>query len=81
MKWIIADKRELSLEEMETTHIRNSIAKIRRSIRLTENGTVKGWRASWLRPLLDELKRRGIKDQRDLNPARITNRFRNLDID
>lgn len=81
--WITADNRELRLEDMETTHIRNAIARIRRSIRHDGRGgtnVVKGWRLRFLKPLVAELERRGAKDDKNLNPARLTNRFRNLDL-
>jgi len=78
--WTCADKRELFVDEMETSHIRNSIAKIRRSTRTDANGNLKGWRLSYLKPLVDELERRGAKDNASLNPAKLSNRFRNLDL-
>lgn len=80
MLWITADKREMRLVDMETTHIRNSIAKIRRSIRVDAGGRLRGWRVQFLKPLVAELERRGSKDNGDLLPARISNRFRNLDL-
>lgn len=81
MIWLTADKRALTLQEMETSHIRNSIAKIRRSIRTNKAGRLVGWRVDFLKPLVEELERRGRKDNSDLTPARISNRFRNLDLD
>lgn len=81
MIWITADKRAIPITEMETTHIQNSIAKIRRSIRIDANGKPKGWRLNLLKPLRDELKRRGSNPDVGLNPSKLTNRFHNLDID
>lgn len=80
MLWLCVDKRELRLQDMETSHIRNSIAGSWRSIR-TKDGITRGWRAKFLKPLLAEIARRGSKDNADLNPSRISNRFRNLDLD
>ncbi len=79
--WRTADKRFLPLCEMETPHIRNSIARIRRSMRLARDGSTIGWRLAFLKPLLEELERRSLKDNPSLNPARLSNRFRNLDFD
>lgn len=79
--WLCQDQRLLTLQQMETTHIQNSIAKIRRSIRQGADGTMKGWRLRFLKPLKDELIRRGSKPEVGLNPSKLTNRFRNLDID
>lgn len=87
MRWVTNDNRKLTLQQLETTHIRNSIARIRRSMKSLGKDPVdgkerfSGWRIEWLRPLLDELKRRELADRPDLNPARLTNRFRNLDLD
>jgi hypothetical protein len=81
MKWKTIDGREMELAEMETSHLRNSIARIRRSIRFSGTDKVIGWRVSFLKPMVEELERRGSKDNPSLNPARITNRFRNLDLD
>lgn len=75
--WITADKRVLRLSDMETSHIRNSIAKIRRSFH--KHGLA-GWRLQFLKPLIQELERRGLADNKSLNPAQLSNRFRNLDI-
>lgn len=80
MKWRCFDGRELTLQEMETTHLRNSIAKIRRSIRINKQGKAVGWRLDLLKHLVAELERRGRKDNPDLKPSRISNRFRNLDL-
>ncbi len=79
MKWITADKRIIDLKDMEVSHIRNAIAKIRRSIVITNDG-YKGWRVMFLKPLIEELNRRDLKDNKSLNPARLSNRFRNLDL-
>ncbi len=81
MKWRTVDFRLISLQEMETSHLRNSIARIRRSI--TKNaatGKLSGWRLQFLKPLVEELESRGSKDDKSLNPARLSNRFRNLDL-
>lgn len=78
--WTTADGRTIKIEDMETTHLRNAIARIRRSVRTDERGNIKGWRLHCLRQLTDEIKRRGLKDDTSLNPARLTNRFRNLDL-
>ena len=80
MKWRTQDGRELTLQEMETSHLRNSIAKIRRSIRINKQGKAVGWRLDLLKHLVVELERRGRKDNGDLKPSRISNRFRNLDL-
>jgi hypothetical protein len=81
MKWRCNDGRELTLQEMETTHLRNSIAKIRRSIRVHKvTGAIAGWRLQFLKPMVAEIERRGRKDNTDLKPSRISNRFRNLDL-
>ncbi len=79
--WRTADKRLLPLSEMETPHIRNSIARIRRSMRIARDGSPIGWRLAFLKPLIEELARRDLKDTPSLNPARLSNRFRNLDFD
>lgn len=71
--WLTADGRRIPFTEMETSHLRNSIARIRRS--------KMKWRPAALPLLIAELERRGAKDNNDLTPARITNRFRNLDFD
>ena len=80
MKWRTQDGRELTLQEMETSHLRNSIAKIRRSIRINKQVKLFGWLLDLLTHLVVELERRGRKDNRDLKPSRISNRFRNLDL-
>lgn len=80
MKWQTADGRLIKFEDMELSHIRNSIAKIRRSIRTDMNGKLKGWRVRMLKPLVAELERRGRKDNNTLHPAKLSNRFRNLDL-
>lgn len=80
LNWITSDGRALTIQEMSTTHLRNSIAKIRRSIR-SENGVIKGRRIKFLKHMVEEIERRGRADKPDLNPARVTNRFRNLDLD
>jgi hypothetical protein len=81
MKWQCADGRVITLQEMETSHLRNSIAKIRRSIRTNPvNNKLIGWRLSFLKPMIAEIERRGRKDNGDLKPSRISNRFRNLDL-
>lgn len=79
--WLCQDQRLLTLQQMETPHIRNSIAKIRRSCRTNDEGKLVGWRLRYLKPLVDELERRGRKDNPSLNPAGLSNRFRNLDLD
>jgi hypothetical protein len=82
MKWTTKDGRQMSLQEMETTHIRNSLAKMRRSIRTIGPGIVTGWRLQWIGPMTAELKRRELLDRpAELNPALLTNRFRNLDFE
>lgn len=82
MKWVAKDGRQMTLQEMETSHIRNSLARIRRSIRPIGPGQVTGWRLQWIQPMVAELKRRELQDRPDeLNPARLTNRFRNLDFE
>jgi len=78
--WLCQDQRLLTLQQMETSHIRNSIAKIRRSIRQRADGNLVGWRVRFLKPLVAELERRGAKDNASLNPAKLSNRFRNLDL-
>jgi hypothetical protein len=81
MKWKTYDGREMTLQEMETSHLRNSIAKIRRSIRTHPfNGKLIGWRLKYLKAMVAEIERRGKKDNGDLNPSRISNRFCNLDL-
>lgn len=80
LTWICADKRTMTLDEMETSHIRNSIAKIRRAARINEEGKLVGWRIKFLKPLVEELECRGSKDSKSLNPSRLSNRFRNLDL-
>lgn len=71
MLWLCRDDRSMEPKDMETTHIRNSIARIRRL----------QWRGEWIPIFLAELERRELKDDPSLNPARLTNRFRNLDFE
>jgi hypothetical protein len=78
--WVTADGRQYKLQEMETTHLRNAIARIRRSVRTDQRGNIVGWRLHYLKALVEEIERRGLKDDTSLNPARLTNRFRNLDL-
>ncbi len=81
LMWPTQDGRLIAIDQMETSHIRNSIARIRRSMRIGNDGEIVGWRRHWLPLLLTELERRNSKDNPDLLPARISNRFRNLDLD
>ena len=52
MIWICKDGRRMRITEMETSHIRNAIAMIERS--------VKGWRRSYLERLRLELEIRNL---------------------
>ena len=61
--WLCKDNRALTLEEMETEHIRNCIGMI------FAGDHTPGWRKNYLGIFTNELKRRRDQDVQDTGPA------------